>query len=161
MPQSSLYFFYQNFIFQSGTTTTLPIGQKFQDFCLFGKSLRHCLTKTMSYVLWSSLWAAKTWHGACAIEFLRKRSSCYIDSSEARVTRLGESSPIGRFGNFLKFFKKSSTHFLATLSPVKVKRSVWQKWLWLHYGLFFTNSSGHPVWGKAFLFFRRIMAFLE
>jgi hypothetical protein len=47
--------YYQNFIFQSGTTSTLPIGQKSEDFCLFGKSLRHFLIKTMSYVPWTCL----------------------------------------------------------------------------------------------------------
>jgi hypothetical protein len=37
--------YYQHFIFQSGTTTTLHIWRKSQDFCPFGESLH----KTLSY----------------------------------------------------------------------------------------------------------------
>jgi hypothetical protein len=47
--------YYKIFIFQSGTTTTVPIWQKSQDVYLFDKSLRHCLIKTMAYALWTGL----------------------------------------------------------------------------------------------------------
>jgi hypothetical protein len=38
-----------NFAYSAKVSRLLPIRQKSQDFCLFIKSLRHCLIKTMFY----------------------------------------------------------------------------------------------------------------
>jgi hypothetical protein len=41
--------------------------------------------------------------------------------------------------------QKSSPHFWATLSTVQVMYQFWKKRVWLDFGRFFANKSGHPV----------------
>jgi hypothetical protein len=50
-------------------------------------------------------------------------------------------------GSFLIIAEVAQT-FWATFSPAKVKLCIYvdKKWLGLHLGDFFTNSSGHSAW---------------
>jgi hypothetical protein len=58
------------------------------------------------------------------------------------VTRLGEFSPIRRFFYLVQFFfEKYLPHMFGLLLPTV---NFGKKWIGLHLGKFFTNSSGHP-----------------
>jgi hypothetical protein len=73
-----LQMYYKNFIFQCGTTTTFSIRQKSQDFCWFGKSLRHCLIKTLSYDLWTSLQSSYIHTKFSFKAYLQQRENCFV-----------------------------------------------------------------------------------
>jgi hypothetical protein len=60
--------------------------------------------------------------------------------------QIGRLSP-KTLGSFLIIAEVAQT-FWATFSPAKVKLCIYvdKKWLGLHLGDFFTNSSGHSAW---------------
>jgi hypothetical protein len=94
--------YYQNFIFQSGTRTTLPIPQKPRDYCLLCKGLRHCPIKMKPYVLWTNrpeiCVMIVSWHKSwyyCALRPLH----CYI---------------ISEFGNICKYIYVEAKHVVCS-----------------------------------------------
>jgi hypothetical protein len=56
------------------------------------------------------------------------------------------------FGQFFENYR-SSPHFWSTFSTVKVMNWYCQKWLGLHFGLVFYNSSDHPASPPHFISF--------
>jgi hypothetical protein len=75
--------------------------------------------------------------------------SCLHKTSESRVTRLDDVTPIGRLFTLGKFKITEVAHIFGVLFPREKLFIFFYKCVGTHFGPFFTNSSGHPIIGRA------------